>query len=442
MIEHSTRPDSSVGVFSALSYVFSNLAESYCSLTAFFFILCLLLFFFIGKVVFHPFFPQWYDAATELDEIEWRNRFVSSFHALVSFILSVLSLTVDSSLRDSPIYAYNNISYTCMCFTSGYFLADSVMMLNHRHLYAHAMLAHHYFALFGICVCVGFDLGHFFPMYLTTTEATTPLVNFVFYLQQAKLENSKIFKVNGGLLAFVWLFARVANIPYYWYVVAEQWDGLMSQQWLVPLVLLANGALLGTLNTIWFVVIVKSMVSALRGQGDFEHNLEAAVHEFEHEELDDRIASIPRKGIEIINEGRAYVSILTSESDNDDDDGRSSNRDTGANVRRRGQGGGGQGASAAGVASSASSSMSASLDSFAADIADSRKSASSHIDDDDEYFDDASVGENIDEVQVTAISSSSSSLMQLGSTSTSQSSLSENLGPGIGIRLMPARKVQ
>jgi hypothetical protein len=304
------RPGRDASTWDVLTYSFDNLPDSDCAWIAFFFLLQLGFFFTLGYL-FERIVPKYYNTTflTEDARVEWRNRMVSSIHAAASFFAALIILLSNPDLRRDPIFATSTPSRVTLCLTAGYLLADNVMMLHHKHLYAHAMLAHHNFALFGIFIVLGMNMGHFFGMYLITTEASTPFVNAVYYLQQCKQDHSFAFKVNGATLTFVWLFARVLNIPYYWYVAYDSWSVLKEQHWIVVLVMAANGVLLGCLNTYWFFLILKGMIAAIRGQSAYEKDLETIVHEMEGNELDEMLMDVPR---------RAYVAIREESGSEDD----------------------------------------------------------------------------------------------------------------------------
>ncbi|GKU92692.1 hypothetical protein SLE2022_386460 [Rubroshorea leprosula] len=215
------------------------------------------------------FYIKSYTGLTKMQKIEWNNRGISTIHATfitaMSFYLIFWSdLYSDQRLAGLVTFRSSPLSTFGLGISVGYFLTDLAMILwLYPSLGGIEYVVHHSFS--GIAVAYSMFTGEaqLYTYMILISEVTTPEINMRWYLDVAGMKRSSAYLINGVVIFFAWLVARVLLFFYVFYHVYLHYDQVNQMHTFGYLLVFVVPSLLGTMNLVWFGKIVKGLRKTL-----------------------------------------------------------------------------------------------------------------------------------------------------------------------------------
>ncbi|XP_062160343.1 uncharacterized protein LOC133867609 isoform X1 [Alnus glutinosa] len=267
------------------------------------------------------FYFKSYNGLTKIQRIEWNNRGISTLHAIFITVVSLYfvfwsDLFSDQQLsgivtfRSSPLSVFALgilvVLYFQNAFQSGFFHCHSqgVGCQHQQALHQHPNpRGHHRLVALHLdvsppqsWVSVGYflaDLGMIFWLYpslggmeyvihhslsgvavaysmfsgegqlytfmILISEVTTPEVNMRWYLDTAGMKRSCAYLINGVLIFFAWLAARILLFVYMFYHVYLHYDQVIQMQTFGYFLVFVVPSALAIMNLMWFGKIIKGL---------------------------------------------------------------------------------------------------------------------------------------------------------------------------------------
>ncbi|XP_074564832.1 uncharacterized protein LOC141821318 [Curcuma longa] len=210
-----------------------------------------------------------YNNLTKLEKIEWNSRGVSTFHAVIvaaaSLYLLVFSdLFKNGSKSELVVNRKSLLSDATLGISLGYFLSDLAKILWHfPSLGGKEFVLHHGLSMHSIFLSLISGKAHIYILMVLFSEATTPFVNFRWYLEKSGKKGSNLYIHNGMALFFGWLVARIFLFIYMFLHMYLHFDQVKTIFPLGLYSLLTIGPAMALLNLFWFLKILKGMVKTL-----------------------------------------------------------------------------------------------------------------------------------------------------------------------------------
>ncbi|KAF6172352.1 hypothetical protein GIB67_024974 [Kingdonia uniflora] len=180
------------------------------------------------------FYFKSYASLTKIQRIEWNNRRVflcpiflgiSTFHAFfitfVSLYLVFFSeLFSDQRLAGLVIFRSSPLSTFALGVSVGYFLGDLGMILwLYPSLGGMEYVLHHLLSVIAVTYSMLSGEGQLYTYMVLISEATTPGINLRWYLDTAGMKRSNLYLLNGVVIFFAWLVARILLFAYLFHSV-------------------------------------------------------------------------------------------------------------------------------------------------------------------------------------------------------------------------------
>eukprot|EP00268_Persea_americana_P027843 TRINITY_DN27105_c0_g1_i2.p1 TRINITY_DN27105_c0_g1~~TRINITY_DN27105_c0_g1_i2.p1 ORF type:complete len:169 (-),score=17.49 TRINITY_DN27105_c0_g1_i2:441-947(-) len=163
-----------------------------------------------------------------------------------------------------------NVSFTtCIGFgflqvSLGYFMADLAMMFwFYPSLGGLEYVLHHLLSVVSIAYSMLSGEGQFYTYMVLISETTTPVINLRWYLDTAGMKRSNMYFLNGVVMFFAWLVARIILFIYLFYHIYTHYDQVKQMhQYSFSLVIVVP-SVLAIMNLVWFGKIVRGLKKAL-----------------------------------------------------------------------------------------------------------------------------------------------------------------------------------
>ncbi|KAH9747437.1 TLC domain-containing protein [Citrus sinensis] len=180
------------------------------------------------------FYFKAYNGLTKIQRMEWNNRGISTVHAIFITALSLYYVFWSDLFSDQqhtgPItFRSSWLSNFGLGVSVGYFLADLGMIFwLYPSLGGMEYVVHH--SLSGIAVAYSMfsGEGQLYTYMVLISEVTTPEINMRWYLDTAGMKRSTTYLVNGVIIFFAWLIARILLFVYMFYHVYLHYDQFAS----------------------------------------------------------------------------------------------------------------------------------------------------------------------------------------------------------------------
>lgn len=218
--------------------------------------------------VISPLCPP-YARLSKVEKVEWDNRGFSTVHSIAISAASSYFLFLSDLFKDDapygPVLFRNSISSRIVLGMSlGYFISDLAMILwFYPKLGGKEYVVHHLLSILSLSLAFLNREGIFYTFIVLLSEITTPFVNVRWYLSIAGMKKSKAYMINGVLLFFGWMMARVLLFVYFFihmYGHFDQVDLLSKGSYYC---LLCVAPCLTFMNLVWFFKIVKGMLKTI-----------------------------------------------------------------------------------------------------------------------------------------------------------------------------------
>eukprot|EP00249_Psilotum_nudum_P010192 c22392_g1_i2 orf=349-1155(-) len=216
-----------------------------------------------------PVYSKSYRKLSKLQKIEWDNRGFSTFHAiLVSVIGAKLLCFSDFFSDDAPfgpvIFRSTIFSQSMAGVSIGYFLSDLGMIVwFYPALGGAEYVLHHLLSAASLALSLYSGHAQIYIYIVLFSEITTPFVNLRWYLSVSGLKNSKLYIINGVLLFFGWLMARVLLFVYLFFHIYLHYDQVREIFPLGFYALIIVSPSLTVMNLYWLYKIVRGMIRML-----------------------------------------------------------------------------------------------------------------------------------------------------------------------------------
>ncbi|KAL4587873.1 hypothetical protein LXL04_000748 [Taraxacum kok-saghyz] len=204
-------------------------------------------------------------------KFEWKNRGISTFHAIFIAIASYYFLMV-SNLFDEHMQGQHDLiinrssasSNTILAMSFGYFLSDLAMIIwVYPALGGPEYVLHHGLSMISIMQSLICGQAQFYNFIVLFSEITTPFVNLRWYLDVAEKKNSTLYLFNGIAVFVGWLVARVILFIFFFYHMFTHLDQVNEVYWTIFYSLLTVPPVLATMNLFWFWKIARGLIKTL-----------------------------------------------------------------------------------------------------------------------------------------------------------------------------------
>ncbi|GFY95454.1 TRAM, LAG1 and CLN8 (TLC) lipid-sensing domain containing protein [Actinidia rufa] len=171
------------------------------------------------------FYFKSYAALTKVQRIEWNNRAVSTVHAIFIASLSLYfvfwsELFSDRQHTGLVTFRSSQLSTFSLGVSVGYFVADLGMIFwLYPSLGGIEYIVHHSLSAIAVAYAMFTGEGQLYTFMVLISEVTTPEINMRWYLDTAGLKRSNAYLINGVVIFFAWLVARILLFVYMFYHV-------------------------------------------------------------------------------------------------------------------------------------------------------------------------------------------------------------------------------
>ncbi|KAL6561871.1 hypothetical protein OROGR_002878 [Orobanche gracilis] len=215
------------------------------------------------------FYFQSYNGLTKIQRIEWNNRGVSTLHAVFISAMSLYfvfwsDLFSDHNSAGLVTFRNSPLSTFALGISVGYFISDLGMICwLYPSLGGAEYIVHH--SLSGIAVAYSMltGEGQLYTFMVLISEVTTPEINMRWYLDISGLKRSNAYLINGVVIFFGWLVARILLFFYMFYHVYLHHAQVMRMHPVGFLLVFFVPLALATMNLLWFWKILKGLKKTL-----------------------------------------------------------------------------------------------------------------------------------------------------------------------------------
>ncbi|KAL6197013.1 hypothetical protein ACLB2K_032626 [Fragaria x ananassa] len=215
------------------------------------------------------FYIKSYASLTKIQRIEWNSRGISSIHALFITVLSLYfvfwsDLFSDQQLAGLVTFRSSPLSVFGLGVSVGYFCADLGMLLwLYPSLGGMEYVLHHSLAGIAVAYSMFSGEGQLYTYMILISEITTPEINMRWYLDTAGMKRSSAYLINGIVIFFSWLGARILLFGYMFYHVYLHYDQVIQMHIFGYILVFAVPAVLAIMNLMWFGKIIKGLIKQL-----------------------------------------------------------------------------------------------------------------------------------------------------------------------------------
>lgn len=206
-----------------------------------------------------------YVSLTKIQQTEWNNRGISTVHAIFITIMSLYfvfwsDLFSDQRLAGFITFRSSPLSTFALGVSVGYFVADLAMILwLYPSLGGVEYVVHH--SLSGIAVSYSMfsGEGQLYTFMILISEITTPEINIRWYLDTGGMKRSIAYLINGVVIFFLWLAARILLFGYVFYHVYLHYHQVIQMHIFGYLLVMLVPSVLAIMNLMWFGKILKGL---------------------------------------------------------------------------------------------------------------------------------------------------------------------------------------
>ncbi|WMV15413.1 hypothetical protein MTR67_008798 [Solanum verrucosum] len=224
------------------------------------------------------FYFRTYTTLTKIQRTEWNNRGMSTVHAIFISAVSTYfafwsNLFSDQNpdglliTRSSPLSTFalgnkdgSGIDTCNASVSAGYFLSDLGMICwFYPSLGGLEYVVHHSLSAIAVAYSMYTGEGQLYTFMVLISEVTTPEINMRWFLDTAGLKRSYAYLINGVVIFFAWLVARILLFIYMFYHVSLHYDQVIHMHIFGILLVFGVPAALGVMNLMWFGKIIKGL---------------------------------------------------------------------------------------------------------------------------------------------------------------------------------------
>ncbi|KAG8659877.1 TLC domain-containing protein 4 isoform X2 [Manihot esculenta] len=184
-----------------------------------------------------------YSNLTKMQRVEWNNRAISTVHAIFITVIS-LYLVFCSDL-------YSDHRAELMIFQASSLSTFALGVI------------HHFISMVAVAYAMLIGEGQLYIYMVLISETTTPGVNLRWYLDTAGMKRSRAYLINGVVIFFAWLVARILLFMYFFYHVYLHYDQVKQLDNFGKVLILTVPLVLSVMNIMWFWKIIKGLKKTL-----------------------------------------------------------------------------------------------------------------------------------------------------------------------------------
>ncbi|CAM8927173.1 hypothetical protein QQ045_023752 [Rhodiola kirilowii] len=236
-----------------------------------------------------------YSSLTKIQRMEWNNRFVyvllfhlpwlcqssldlalslisrgiSTVHALFIAALALYfvfwsDLFADKTHLGPLTFRSSHFSTFGLGVSVGYFLSDIVMILwLYPSMGGIEYVIHHSLSGIAVAYAMFTGEGQLYTYMVLISEVTTPEINMRWYLDISGMKRSGAYLLNGIVIFFAWLVARILLFVYMFYHVYLHMHQVNKMHIFGFLLVFLVPAVLSVMNLMWFGKILKGLRKTL-----------------------------------------------------------------------------------------------------------------------------------------------------------------------------------
>lgn len=210
-----------------------------------------------------------YSTLTKVQRMEWNNRAVSTIHAIFIATLSLYfvfwsDLFSDHEHAGLMTFRSSQLSTFALGVSAGYFLADLGMIFwLYPSLGGIEYIVHHSLAAIAVAYAMFTGEGQLYTFMVLISEVTTPEINMRWYLDTAGLKKSIAYLINGVVIFFAWMVARILLFVYMFYHVRLHYNQVIKMHIIGFLLVFVVPSALAAMNLVWFGKILKGLKKTL-----------------------------------------------------------------------------------------------------------------------------------------------------------------------------------
>lgn len=210
-----------------------------------------------------------YVGLNKIQRLEWNNRGISTVHAIFIAAMSLYfvywsDLFADYHIDGLVTFRSSTLSTFTLGVSVGYFISDLGMILwFYPSLGGLEYIVHH--SLSGVAVAYSMfsGEGQLYTYMVLISEVTTPEINLRWFLDTAGLKRSNAYLINGIVIFFAWLVARILLFVYMFYHVYLHYDQVIQMHIFGYFLVFVVPSVLAALNLMWFGKILKGVRKTL-----------------------------------------------------------------------------------------------------------------------------------------------------------------------------------
>uniref|UniRef100_A0A7C9CYK8 TLC domain-containing protein n=1 Tax=Opuntia streptacantha TaxID=393608 RepID=A0A7C9CYK8_OPUST len=210
-----------------------------------------------------------YVGLNKVQRLEWNNRGISTVHAIFIATMSLYfvywsDLFADYQTDGFVTFRSSTLSTFTLGVSVGYFIADLGMILwVYPSLGGMEYVIHHSLAGVAVAYSMFSGEGQLYTYMILISEVTTPEINLRWFLDTAGLKRSNAYLINGIVIFFAWLVARILLFVYMFYHVYLHYDQVIQMHAFGFFLVFVVPAVLSAMNLMWFGKILKGVRKTL-----------------------------------------------------------------------------------------------------------------------------------------------------------------------------------
>ncbi|XP_075482709.1 uncharacterized protein LOC142522975 isoform X2 [Primulina tabacum] len=211
------------------------------------------------------FYLRTYNGLTKIQRIDWNNRGVSTLHAIFISTMSLYFVFWSDLFSDHQsigliTFRNSTLSTVSLGVSVGYFISDLGMICwLYPSLGGLEYIVHHTLSEIAVAYSMFTGEGQLYTFMVLLSEVTTPEINMRWYLDIAGLKKSNAYLINGVVIFFAWLVARIVLFVFMFYHVYLHHDQVMQMHIIGFLLVHGTPSALAIMNLMWFGKIINGL---------------------------------------------------------------------------------------------------------------------------------------------------------------------------------------
>ncbi|KAJ3670051.1 hypothetical protein LUZ60_010375 [Juncus effusus] len=209
-----------------------------------------------------------YASLSKLQKVEWKNRGMSTVHAIFITSMALYLVFISDLFSDrlvGPVtFRSSNLSTFTLGVSVGYFLTDLAMIFwLYPKLGGMEYVLHHMLSIVSLAYAMLLREGQLFIYMTLISETTTPSINLRWYLDTAGKKKSKVYLVNGVAMFVAWMVARIILFMYLFYHIYLHFNQIKMMHKFGYCLMFMVPAIISVMNLLWFGKILRGLKKTL-----------------------------------------------------------------------------------------------------------------------------------------------------------------------------------